>query len=215
MNEGLEMSSSTRELLRIARQLAESFRSAQVGTEHILLAALRSDQSALARALTRRGVDIERLRERIEPALSGPEQLVDSPQYTPRLTKALADAVGEAGAYGSSQIEPIHLLLAIASQEDGAANRLLFLESRLDPPAFREAVLDTLPSRDTQVITSGSPRPDWERPEIRWEYRLEGIEHIDTDSLGWLNDYGALGWEFVALVPDQDHFQVLLKRRLP
>jgi AraC-like DNA-binding protein len=126
-----------RRVLRHARGDAAAMRSAEVASEHILLAVLRSDAPAAA-VLREAGATLDRARTQVEGTAPGGalfrrEVAAGDPRAL------LAAAAGETRARGGPRIEVEDLLLAALADADGGAARALRALG-LDPGAIRGAL---------------------------------------------------------------------------
>ena len=116
-------SDSTDELLQRAARQAAHWGSADLNTEHLLLAAL--EDGVVRRMLEGTDADPDQIRAQLEEE-TGKEARKDvSPSLAPDAKRALLAAYEEAQALGSSYIGPEHVLLAVASDDEGEAGRLL------------------------------------------------------------------------------------------
>jgi ATP-dependent Clp protease ATP-binding subunit ClpC len=112
-----------------------------VGTEHILLSLLREQDGAAADALRRAGVTHAQVRTAVIRMMGrgveapGEEELV----FTGRAEDAIGLARREATEAGRDLAGTEHILLALVSEHDGAAVRIL-LELDADPDAIRAAI---------------------------------------------------------------------------
>jgi hypothetical protein len=186
-----------------ARALAHDY----VGTEHILLGLLRLSDCMAARALARIGVDEQKIRTRVDEIVgrgSGtpPGQI----PFTPRTKKILELALREALALRHDYIGTEHLLLAIVTEGEGVAARLL-REQGVDAADVRGVVL-TMLGRETQATfeIGFSPEPA-ERGYLAVD--LEGPAEQWTDQLNKLADEG---WELVSLQQLEAGTRAVLRR---
>ncbi|HXX57702.1 MAG TPA: ATP-dependent Clp protease ATP-binding subunit [Thermodesulfovibrionales bacterium] len=116
-----------RKVIIYAREEAEKRQNDYLGTEHLLLALLREEDSLPIAILKKMGLSIEDLFMEIERSLpSGTNILTfgDIP-FTPRAKKVLELAVEEARLLGHNYIGSEHLLLGIIREEEGIAGKIL------------------------------------------------------------------------------------------
>lgn len=116
-----------RKIIIYAREEAEKRQNDYLGTEHLLLALLREDDSLPVAILKKMGLSIEDLSMEIERNLpSGTNILTfgDIP-FTPRAKKVLELAVEEARLLGHNYIGSEHLLLGLIREEEGIAGKIL------------------------------------------------------------------------------------------
>ncbi|MGV4925361.1 ATP-dependent Clp protease ATP-binding subunit [Streptomyces sp. BHT-5-2] len=125
------MSGPARDLVTSAAAYAAEHGSPELGTEHLLRAALSTEPT---RSLMRQsGADPDVLAAEIDRnAGSGPLQ--KSVAVTPAVKRALLGAHELARGTGASYIGPEHVLEALASNPDSAAGRILHL-AHFDPQA--------------------------------------------------------------------------------
>ncbi|MFI1617522.1 ATP-dependent Clp protease ATP-binding subunit [Streptomyces lydicus] len=128
------MSGSARELVTSAAAYAAEHGSPELGTEHLLRAALAAEPTRTM--LQRAGADPDALAAEIDrTAGSGPQQ--SSVAVTPAVKRALLGAHELARDNGASYIGPEHVLDALAANPDSAAGRILNLahfEPQANPP---------------------------------------------------------------------------------
>ncbi|MFH8629503.1 ATP-dependent Clp protease ATP-binding subunit [Streptomyces lydicus] len=129
------MSGSARELVTSAAAYAAEHGSPELGTEHLLRAALAAEPTRTM--LQRAGADPDALAAEIDrTAGSGPKQ--SSVAVTPAVKRALLGAHELARDNGASYIGPEHVLDALAANPDSAAGRILNLahfEPQANPPS--------------------------------------------------------------------------------
>ncbi len=114
-----------------AYELTQEYNHTQVDTEHLFLALLRQDDGAVPQMLEQLKIDGAALQQRIE------EELRNSPKvsvygggvgqifYTPRIRTVLELAQGEANRLKDEFISTEHLFLAILSERNTPAARIL------------------------------------------------------------------------------------------
>lgn len=113
-----------------ADEEARELRHGYIGTEHLLLALLKEDESLAARVLEHVGVKYEWAHDRVLNIVGRGEVVADegSRQAGPwsrRAKRVLEYAVREALSLGHNFIGTEHLLLAITREPEGIACRLL------------------------------------------------------------------------------------------
>jgi len=116
-------SDSTNELLQRAARQAAEWGSADLNTEHLLYAALEDE--VVRRVLEGADADADQIRAQLEEETEKEARKDASPSLAPDAKRALLAAYVEAQALDSSYIGPEHVLLALASDEEGEAGRLL------------------------------------------------------------------------------------------
>lgn len=116
-----------RKVIIYAREEAERRQNDYLGTEHLLLALIREEESLPIAILKKMGLSIEDLYMEIERNLPAGSNLMtfgDIP-FTPRAKKVLELAVEEARLLGHNYIGSEHLLLGLIREEEGIAGKIL------------------------------------------------------------------------------------------
>jgi ATP-dependent Clp protease ATP-binding subunit ClpC len=116
-------SDSTDELLQRAARQAAEWGSSDLNTEHLLYAAL--EDGVVRRVLEGTDADPDQIRAQLEEETGKEARKKYLPRLAPDAKRALLAAYEEAQALGSSYIGPEHVLLALASDDEGEAGRLL------------------------------------------------------------------------------------------
>lgn len=97
-----------------------------VGTEHILMGLLLTEDSIARRILTERGVSAEATKELIASSVgTGTPSSVSSADMTPMTKKIIEESAFASSRMSHNYIGTEHLLLAIVSEEDSFANKLI------------------------------------------------------------------------------------------
>ena len=97
-----------------------------IGSEHLLLGLLSEPASIACRLLTARGVDAVCVRATvIELSGEGAESRVSPADMTPRTRKIIEGAAAESARAGQSYVGTEHLLMALLSERDCVAIRIL------------------------------------------------------------------------------------------
>lgn len=98
-----------------------------IGTEHLLVGLVKESEGTAGMVLRNLGVSEEKLMELIDRlvAASSRTTIEELPGYTPKTQKILEKAKQEARDLKSSQVGTEHILLAILSEVDCVATRLL------------------------------------------------------------------------------------------
>ena len=153
--------------LREALQLGHNY----IGTEHLLLALMRTKEGLAAQALTALGVREDEVRRRVFEALKdlGVDQNASAPR---RRSAAAADAI--AGAESLAGEEPLttgHLLRAMLDDEKSHAAMALSAVGVDKEDVV--AKLDEIPVSDTRDAPPGSQTV---------EVRLGGVSTVITDA---------------------------------
>src|SRR5215208_5315833 len=116
-------SDSTNELLQRAARRAAEWGSADLNTEHLLHAAL--EDKVVRRVLGEADADPDQIRAELEEETAKEARKDVAPSLAPDAKRALLSAYEEAQALGSSYIGLEHVLLALVSDDEGEAGRLL------------------------------------------------------------------------------------------
>ena len=142
-----------------ARRLGHTY----IGSEHLLLALISEEDSVAAKILTARGASFDSVRDAvIEIAGTGEETDVGPSAMTPRTKRVIESSAFEAMKYGQNYIGTEHLLLALCSEKDSVAVRILSSEGisaddlRSDTVSFFEGFsAPGEPSRPDDPSSSG------------------------------------------------------------
>jgi ATP-dependent Clp protease ATP-binding subunit ClpC len=139
-----KLTEQAREMLAASQELVGQYRHNQWDVEHILLALLQQENSVPMDILKELGVDIERMRERVEQVLQhAPKVAGESAQIypTPRVASVLQSASNEATRLKDEFVGSEHLLIAMAGEQRGDAARI-FKEFGIDPEKIYRALQD-------------------------------------------------------------------------
>ena len=106
--------------------VAKSFGHNYVGTEHLLIALVKT-KGVASEVMRENGVEEEKLSILIEEMLEadGNVAVADRPQYSPRAKKIIENSISEAERLGASQAGTEHLLIALLKETDCLGVRLL------------------------------------------------------------------------------------------
>jgi ATP-dependent Clp protease ATP-binding subunit ClpA len=116
---------SARQVVVLSQDEARALKHNYVGTEHLLLALLRSDGLA-KRVLDSFDVPIEDVQAHIVRIVGQDDEIEDGQiPFTPHALKALEHSLHEAVVHDHSEIRTEHLLLGVVGEEDGLAARVL------------------------------------------------------------------------------------------
>jgi ATP-dependent Clp protease ATP-binding subunit ClpC len=110
-----------RRVLSLAHQEAERMRHNYIGTEHLLLGLMREDGGIAGQVFRDLGLEIERVQTVIERMTGLGQYSSSRPELSPGTQKVLELAVEEARKLGHHYIGVEHLLLGLASYNDGIA----------------------------------------------------------------------------------------------
>ncbi len=108
--------------LRFARSMGHTY----IGSEHLLLALAAEAESVAAKLLTKHGITVERVRERIAELIGvGSESTVSPADMTPRTKKIIEGSAVEAARTGQNYIGTEHLLLSLLAERDCVALKII------------------------------------------------------------------------------------------
>ena len=162
-----------------AYQIMQRYQHSQLDTEHILLALLEQPEGVISQILELLNVDADEINNRLDDVLkasprtsmfgsssgSQPMQVY----ITPRVKRILDAAAEESQKLEDEYVSTEHIFLAIVSQRDGPAARILN-----DLGVTRQRILDVLPEvRGGQRVTS---------PQAESRYRT--LEKFSRDLTG-------------------------------
>ena len=114
---------AAKRVLTLAEEEARQMRHNWIGTEHVVIALLRSDGVA-QRALQELGVTLDVVRAGVFKAVPPRETDVTEIAVTPRVKTLLGKAIMLAGPV-SDRVRPHHLLLALVDDPDGIGSQVL------------------------------------------------------------------------------------------
>jgi ATP-dependent Clp protease ATP-binding subunit ClpC len=149
-------SDSTSELLRRAAGRAVEWGDLDLGTEHLLHAALEDD--AVRRVLAGADADPDALKAQLEEEADRGARNDVSPSLAPDAKRALLAAYEESQALGASYIGPEHVLLALAADGESEAGRLL-ARFGLSHTRLRGAVVRGVDTASGEAREPGSSTP--------------------------------------------------------
>ena len=113
--------------LDIANRISKSMNYNYVGTEHLLVGLLKEGSGVAAEVLSSNGVELDKLIQMIKELISPGEDVLvaDRDGMSPRTQMVVNRAEEEAERFDSEEIGTEHLLLALLTEGDCAASRLL------------------------------------------------------------------------------------------
>ncbi|HVO72165.1 MAG TPA: Clp protease N-terminal domain-containing protein [Aggregatilineaceae bacterium] len=142
----LDLTDDARRVLLIAAEVSHWFGHHHIGTEHLLLALVRSREGGVQSLLRALALSPDEIRRRVRRLLRGgvTDLSMEAAKRTARLSelsrRVLTAAEQLASQRGGCPIAPDHLLLVLAHERRSAASRIL-RDCGLDPAAL-EAGLD-------------------------------------------------------------------------
>ena len=138
-----------RQVVVLAQEEARTLKHNYIGTEHLLLGILREDEGLAARVLGSLDITVEGVRAQIARIVGqGDEVTQGMIPFTPRAKKVLELSLREAEALKHGDIGTEHILLAIVSQNEGVAARIL-LAFDADAETIRGEVIRMLSDGET------------------------------------------------------------------
>ncbi|MGH2538150.1 MAG: ATP-dependent Clp protease ATP-binding subunit [Candidatus Promineifilaceae bacterium] len=114
-----------------AYEIVQRYGHTQVDTEHVLLALLEQNDGAIPQILDQLGVDVAAIQSRVDDELQASPKVsvygggVGQIFYTPRIRTVLELAQGEANRLKDEFISTEHIFLAVLSERNTAAARVL------------------------------------------------------------------------------------------
>lgn len=116
-----------RRVIIYAREEAEKRNNDYLGTEHLLLALLREEDSIPVAILRKMGLSIEEIRFEVERNITVGNNLLTFGEipFTPRVKKVLEFAIEEARLLGHNYIGNEHLLLGLIREDEGIGGKIL------------------------------------------------------------------------------------------
>ncbi len=149
-----------RKVIVYAREEAERLQNDYLGTEHVLLGAIREDDGIPVTVLRKMGIDVDQIRMEVERNLpsSGNTLTFGDIPFTPRAKKVLEYAVEEARLLGHNHIGSEHLLLGLIREEEGIGGKIL-RSFGVNLLGSRQLVINYLRRAATQVSAKKSPTP--------------------------------------------------------
>lgn len=137
-----------------AEQAARALAHATVGPEHLLLGLLDAPGTA-ARVLGSLGLDADRGAEEVERIVGrGTRASSGSVPFTPRSRSLLEHAARQAMSLGHDEVGTEHVLLALASDADGVAGRVLATVAH--PGVVRDAVLRGMEEAPAEAVAAAA-----------------------------------------------------------
>ena len=141
--------------LHLAQRMASELQMSYVGTEHLLLALLKTNASVPKAVSAKMSFDtaVQEIRERLtEEDLAAQGSRVE---LSPRAKKLLETSVLESQKLGQSYVTVEHFWLAMLGSDDGVAGALL-RKAGVDLSAAREELLQQM--RESSAASESAPR---------------------------------------------------------
>jgi hypothetical protein len=128
-----------RQVVVFAQEEADSLGHTRVGTEHLLLGLIRTEDETTAPVLAEAGLDIEKARERARE-LVGEDARRRRIPFTRAAKRTLENTLREARDLGDTNIGAEHVLLGLLDDERNGAVQIV-RDLGAEPEALRKAVL--------------------------------------------------------------------------
>ncbi len=169
------------EIIAFSQEEAEEWRHSYVGTEHLLLAFLRTKGSNVFRFLTTHGVTYEKVSELLESEKGrGKVRLsADDLEPTPRLKRVMKISFEEARRAGLNTIRPEHLLMGMLRESEGTGAAIL-LHLGIDLSKTRAYFL---PSAGVGMALRSTRRPQQQRKSDLSDFGRNLIEEAEAGRL--------------------------------
>src|SRR5918998_4326315 len=135
---GRLLTDPARQLVTAAAQHVAERGGADLGTEHLLWAATRTEPTR--QLLSRAGADPDALAREADALGAAGQPRQEPPALTPAAKRALLDSHQISRALGSTYIGPEHVLLALLSNLDSPAGRILGA-ARITPESLERAAM--------------------------------------------------------------------------
>ena len=113
--------------LNLAIEKAQQLGHTYIGTEHILLGLLGTENSVAATALESAGVTAQNIESQIKAQIgSGANTVLSPSDFTPRTKRVVQGAITVAARYGHNYVGSEHLLVALLSEDDSYAVHFIY-----------------------------------------------------------------------------------------
>ncbi len=156
--------------LNCALERARAFGHTYVGSEHILLGLLSDSDSIACRILNGRGVTEDKTTELIRDNVgAGSPTSVSAADMTPMTKKLIEESAYASSRLGNSYIGTEHLLIAIMSETESYANKLI----RAQTQALQEI------KNDISDFLGGAPE-EKRRDSVRGEKKSDAVDGAPT-----------------------------------
>ena len=147
--------------LNVALSCASDLGHSYIGSEHLLLGLLGTPDGAAARILFSRGIKSEKVKGAVvEISGIGSPELISPSDMTPRTKKIIEGSAYEAARANQAYIGTEHILLALVSDRDCVAVRILesLGVSPNDVKGDLESYIDASPSKRDAVLKKNNDR---------------------------------------------------------
>ena len=112
--------------IEFARDIAEELQHNYIGTEHLMLGLIRSQDGLASKILLQNEITEEKVMKLIKQLINDSDVMfADVADFTPRARRILEDSSREASRFNERRIGTEHLLIALIKEKDCIAIRLL------------------------------------------------------------------------------------------
>lgn len=151
----IKFTQKAQQAIEEARKAAVELNQGYVGSEHLLIGLLRSENSVACKALEQQNVNEADVVEKIGEIIGTESSVVEMPvDFTPRTKRILEKSLQEALNMGTTYIGTEHILLALIKEDDCVATRILALLN-VNGNRLYEDILEML--GEGEKATSDSP----------------------------------------------------------
>ncbi|WP_214406479.1 Clp protease N-terminal domain-containing protein [Pseudonocardia lacus] len=201
-----------RQVVVMAQETARELAHHHIGTEHVLLALLKPEGSAIRRSLEALGLSeataLEAVLDAVPRGTAAPPGHI---AFTPRSKKVLQLSLREALARNDDHIGPEHLLLGILTEGEGVGAQILLRDGRT-ADRIRQAVLPPGRTSGTAVPRTPAAEEVLARAEalaagapVGSQHLLEALAMTPSGVAGRaLADLGVTGETLSARIDDLD-----------
>ncbi len=150
------LTAKAREAIQNAQVAAVSLSHNYVGTEHLLLGLLRTEQSVAAKVLENLGLSDARAEAKlVELSGQGSGVNPNTIDFTPKSKSIIENSLLEAQKLGANYIGTEHILISLVKERDTMCNRVL-TECGIDPNKVLEDIFALLGETNPNAATSNS-----------------------------------------------------------
>ncbi len=140
----IKFTQKAQQAIEEARKAAVELNQGYVGSEHLLIGLLRSENSVASKVLEQQNVNEADIVEKIDEIIGANSSVVEMPvDFTPRTKRILEKSLQEAINMGTTYIGTEHILLALIKEDDCVATRILALLN-VNGNRLYEDILDML-----------------------------------------------------------------------
>lgn len=155
---------NAQEAIRLAKSASRHNKQNYTGTEHLLLGLIAEPDGVASKVLRDNNCTLERLNDMIAQLniRSANLALLDHEGFSPRCQKIMRIAGNLAEQYNSEQVGTEHLLLAIITEGENIALKLIETLGISPPKLYFEtlAAIGEDPAAHKDDLASGGPSPD-------------------------------------------------------